>query len=128
MSNNASQTAMAASFHGVNHLKLPCFSINKKHDFYPKILPFTPLPQYDHFTPDHKLFAKMCEHAPTKLIIETRYVPSQAAAQKGWDPITYGVSTRKDLDRWVEWFESKSVKYSRILFGGSRRANCEAVR
>ena len=117
MTNASSKTAMPASFHGVNHLKLPCFSIKKTHDFYTTILPFTPMPQYDHFTPDHELFAKMCQHASTKLIIETRYVPSQAEAQKGWDPITYGVSTRKDLEQWADWFDANGVKHSKIFVG-----------
>ena len=108
---------MPTSFTGVNHLKLPCFSIQKTHDFYTRIFPFTPLPQYDHFTPDHKLFAKMFRHDQTKLIIEVRYVPSQAAAQKGWDPITYGVGTRDDLQRWAAWLDANDVKHSRIFTG-----------
>jgi catechol 2,3-dioxygenase-like lactoylglutathione lyase family enzyme len=111
------QPSMPTSFNGINHLKLPVFSIQKTHDFYTKIFPFTPLPQYDHFTPDHELFAKMFQHEPSKLIVEVRYVPSQAAAQKGWDPITYGVGTRKDLEQWIDWFDLNGVKHSRILTG-----------
>ncbi len=117
MTNQPQDAAMPPTFNGVNHLKLPCYSIKKTHDFYTKILPFTPMPQYDPFTPDHKLFAKMCQHTPTKLIIETRYVPDQAAAQKGWDPITYGVGTRKHLEQWASWFDTHGVKHSKIFLG-----------
>ena len=114
----ASQTpTRPSSFSGINHLKLPSFSVQKTVDFYTNIFPFTYLPQYDHFTPDHKLFAKMFWHEPTKLIIEARYVPTQAEAQKGWDPITWGVGTRKDLEEWAAWFDANSVKRSRIFTG-----------
>jgi len=108
---------MPTSFNGINHLKLPAFSIQKTFDFYTNVLPFTPLPQYDHFTPEHKLFAKMCSHEPTKLIVEIRYVPTHAEKQKGWDPITFGVGNRKDLEQWAEWFDYHNVKHSPILVG-----------
>jgi hypothetical protein len=108
---------MPSSFNGINHLKLPCQSINVTHDFYVNVFPFTPLPQYDHFTPNHELFAKMFTHAATKLIVEVRYCPNEAAAQKGWDPITYGVGTRKDLEDWAEWLDACEVKRSRIFTG-----------
>lgn len=100
------------SFRGIDHLKLPSLSITKTHDFYTTIFPFTPLPQYDHFTPEHKLFAKMFYYEPHKLIVEVRYVPEQAAAQKGWDPITWGVSKRQDLEEWIKWFDANGVKHS----------------
>lgn len=100
------------SFRGIDHLKLPSSSITKTHDFYTKIFPFTPMPQYDHFTPDHKLFAKMFYYEPHKLIVEVRYVPEQAAAQKGWDPITWGVGKRQDLEEWTKWFDANGVKHS----------------
>lgn len=72
MANPVTKPSMPASFKGVSHLKLPCHSIRKTHDFYTEIFPFTPLPQYNHYTPDHKLFAKMFTHKPTKLIVEVR--------------------------------------------------------
>ena len=46
-----------------------------------------------------------------------RYVPNQAAAQKGWDPITWGVGTRKDLEQWAQWFDAHGVKHSHIFAG-----------
>ena len=108
---------MPTSFRGINHLKLPSTSIRKTHDFYTRVFPFTPVPKYNHYTPDHKLFAIMFVHEPTKLLVEVRYVPSQAVAQKGWDPITFGVGTRKDLEVWQEWLDANNVTRSRIFTG-----------
>jgi hypothetical protein len=109
--------SMPSSFKGINHLKLPCHSLKKTHDFYTRIFPFTPLPQYNHYTPTHALFATMITHAPSNLIVEIRYSPTEASAQKGWDPITWGVGTRKDLEEWGEWLDKENVKRSPVLMG-----------
>ncbi|KAF4439755.1 hypothetical protein F53441_12500 [Fusarium austroafricanum] len=71
------------SFNGINHLKLPCNDILKTEKFYETIFPITRILKYNHYTPDHKLFAIMLQHEPTKLIIELRHVPGQAVVQKG---------------------------------------------
>jgi catechol 2,3-dioxygenase-like lactoylglutathione lyase family enzyme len=102
---------------GLNHLKLPSHNIKKTHDFYTKIMGFNPLPHYNHYTPEHKLFAVMVEHPSTKLIIEIRYMPAQATAQKGWDPVTWGGGNRQDLEDWTKWLDTNDVKHSEILVG-----------
>ncbi|KAF4956888.1 hypothetical protein FGADI_3491 [Fusarium gaditjirri] len=105
------------SFTGINHLKLPCNNILKTAQFYETIFPMTRIIKYNHYTPNHKLFAIMLQHKPTKLIIELRYVPGQAKAQQGWDPITWGVGTRGDLEEWRAWLDAHKVKRSKIFMG-----------
>ncbi|KAM0545035.1 hypothetical protein ACHAPJ_011545 [Fusarium lateritium] len=105
------------SFTGINHLKLPCYDIIKTGVFYEKIFPFKRIHKYNHYTLDHKLSAIMLEHEPTNLIIELRYVPTQAKAQRGWDPITWGVSTQADLEEWGTWFDKHEVHRSKVLIG-----------
>lgn len=105
------------SFKGVHHLKLPVHSLKQTREFYTTVFPFTHLPQFDHFTPQHKLFAQIFIHEPTKLLVEVRYDPARADAQKGWDPITWGVATRADLEQWSDWFDAHGVKHSKILTG-----------
>ncbi|KAH6950822.1 hypothetical protein DER45DRAFT_578958 [Fusarium avenaceum] len=63
------------SFTGVNHLKLSCHDVLKTGEFYEKIFHLTRIPKYNHYTPDHKLFAIMLEHKPTKLIVKLYYIP-----------------------------------------------------
>lgn len=106
-----------SSFNGINHLKLPVFSLKRSLEFYTKIFPFVHEPKYDHFTPEHKMFAQMFIYEPTKLIVEIRHDPERAEAQRGWDPITWGVGTRKDLEEWTKWFDANGVKHSKILTG-----------
>ena len=40
----------------------------------------------------------MFMHEPTKLIVEVRQNSKQAAAQRGWDPITWGCRSKADLE------------------------------
>lgn len=105
---------MPQSFTGINHLKLPCTSLARTLHFYTTVLPFQHVPAYDHFTPSHQLFARMAQLARpasrhANLLLEFRHLPAQAAAQRGWDPITWGVGTRADLAEWAAWFEAHGV-------------------
>jgi len=129
----------------IHHLKLPTSSIAAAFHFYTHILNFTPLPHLDHFTspppslsspspsppasssnssvssvPQKHLFAALVLHAPSQTIVEFRYHPEQAAKQKGWDPITWAVSKKADLERWGAWVDERGegrVKRSRVLSG-----------
>ena len=116
-SSTSTGTAMPASFLGVNHLKLPADDIEKTVSFYTSVFPLTFIPQYQHYDKTGKLFASMLRHEPTGLIVEIRLNTKQAAAQRGWDPVTYGVDKRADLEEWGRWLDSKGVAHSKILTG-----------
>ncbi|KAL6915127.1 hypothetical protein FSST1_012887 [Fusarium sambucinum] len=98
------------SFTGINHLKLLCHYIIKIGEFYETLFHLDRVPKYNHYTPDHKLFAIMLEHKPTKLIVELCHVTAQASAQKGWDSITWGVGTGADLEEWGIWLDAGRVE------------------
>ncbi|KAK8109862.1 hypothetical protein PG999_007999 [Apiospora kogelbergensis] len=117
---------------GLNHLKLASHDILATRDFYTTVFPFTYLPDYDHRRADGSLFAVMFRHdvAPMgrvlgrgtatgtgNTLIEARQNSAQAKAQVGWDPVTWGVSTRADLDDWSRWLDQKGVEHSRVLKG-----------
>ncbi|KAK7974000.1 hypothetical protein PG989_015848 [Apiospora arundinis] len=88
---------------GLNHLKLASHDILATRDFYTTVFPFTPLPAYDHRRADGSLFAVMFRHdlkpagtgtgsgtGTGNTLIEARHNSQQAAAQVGWDPVTWG--------------------------------------
>jgi len=102
---------------GIHHIKLPSKNILETQRFYTEILHFQPLPQYNHYTADRKLFAVLFSHPATNTILEARYAPSLSEAEKKWDPITWGVETRKDLEDWGRWFDENGVKRSGALKG-----------
>lgn len=105
------------SFNGIHHLKLPASDIRKTEAFYTQILPFESCPELDHYTPDGKLFAVLLTYKPAGLMLEIRHNPEQAKIQKGWDPVTWGVDSRKDLEEWGAWFDEKGVSHSKVLTG-----------
>jgi hypothetical protein len=102
---------------GIDHLKLVVRSLTTTRNFYTTIFPFTHIPAYDHHTSSGGLFAQILTHPPTKLLLELRYNPDQVSAQRGSDPITWAVSTRKDLEEWARWLDEHSVPHSRVLMG-----------
>jgi catechol-2,3-dioxygenase len=102
-------------FNGINHLKLPVKNIHDTLTFYTKVLPFEWQPKWNHFTPDHELFAVMFTHGD--LIVEARHLPDQAEQQRGWDPITWGVPRKSDLEDWAARFDEHGVKHSKIFTG-----------
>ena len=75
------------------------------------------IPSLNHYTPEHKLYAVLFQHPATKTIIELRHDPTQAGVQKGWDPITWGVPSKQNLDEWAGWLDHCGVKRSRVLMG-----------
>jgi hypothetical protein len=63
----------------LHHIKLASRNILATHKFNTSTLNFTPLSQFNHYTPDHKLFVVMFSHPATNTILEARYSPSRAA-------------------------------------------------
>jgi len=110
-------TNSTLSFHGIDHLKLPAKDIRKTLEFYTTVFPFTPCPEWDHRTPEGDLFAVMFKYEPTGLIVEVRKNEKQAEAQQGWDPITWSVESRADLDEWKAKFEKEGINHSKVFTG-----------
>jgi catechol 2,3-dioxygenase-like lactoylglutathione lyase family enzyme len=105
---------------GLNHIKIPATDIEKTKNFHTNILGLEYLPALDHQTKNGDLFAAMLQSpqgSATTHWIEIRLSAVQAEAQKGWDPVTYGVRTKKDLDDWKVFLESKGVTCSRVFTG-----------
>lgn len=105
---------------GINHIKLPAIDILKTKDFYTDILGLQYLPELDHRDGHGKLFAVMLQFpqgSPTTHWIEIRLNPAQSEVQQRWDPVTYGVKTKKDLDDWKAFLERKGVTCSRVFTG-----------
>ncbi|KAI0879542.1 hypothetical protein GGS24DRAFT_1614 [Hypoxylon argillaceum] len=100
----------------IHHLKLPATDLAKTYDFYTNILPLQAIPSLNHYTASGKLYGAIFSNG-AGLLVEVRESAQQAAAQKGFDPITWSVPTRGDLTVWVAWLASREVKHSRILMG-----------
>ncbi|KAK5158384.1 hypothetical protein LTS14_003402 [Recurvomyces mirabilis] len=87
-------------FTKINHIKLAAKDIRMTQMFYNEIMGCAYIPEYDHKTAQGELFTSMVklQHEGKDFIVEIRHNEAQAKAQEGWDPITWGVPARKDLD------------------------------
>ncbi|KAK4555559.1 hypothetical protein LTR86_007312 [Recurvomyces mirabilis] len=101
----------------INHIKLAAKDIRTTQMFYTEIMGCAYVPEYDHKTAQGELFASMVKLQPEgrDFIVEIRHNEAQAKTQEGWDPITWGVPTRKDLDIWKAWFEQNEVNCSKVF-------------
>lgn len=109
-------------FLGIHHIKLPSAALDRTVAFYTTHLPFAHLPALDHTTTSTagaaaRTYAKILRHAPTGLTLEIRDDPAQAAAQRGWDPVTWAVPGRADLGAWRARLAAAGVPCSAVLRG-----------
>jgi catechol 2,3-dioxygenase-like lactoylglutathione lyase family enzyme len=100
---------------GVHHIKLAASDIRKTQAWYTDILGLKYIPQYDHKTADGDLFAVLL--SLDQMLVEVRLDATQAQKDEGWNPITWAVPLRKDLEEWKAWFELNGVKCSRVFVG-----------
>jgi hypothetical protein len=50
-------------------------------------------------------------------MLKIRHNPEQTEIQKGWDPVTWSIGSRKDLEKWGAWFDEKEFRHSTVLTG-----------
>jgi catechol 2,3-dioxygenase-like lactoylglutathione lyase family enzyme len=108
----------------IHHIKLAASSIPRTQHFYTSILGLSHILQFDHKTSSGDLFATMLQlpSSPShpnsnSTLIEIRLNATQAQKDAGWNPITWAVPLRKDLEEWKQWFESNGVRCSRVFVG-----------
>lgn len=115
-----SEQSLPPALAGLHHLKLPALSIDATHDFYVSVLGFQPQPQLTHRNADGTPYALLAKYPGTTgndIVVEFRQAPEQAALQKGWDPITWAVATKTDLDKWAAWLDEKKARHSKVIRG-----------
>lgn len=108
------------TFWGINHIKLAAADIRETQAFYTGAMGMEHIPAYDHRKPGGELFAAMVKHrhaSDSEMLVEIRHNEDQARKQQRWDPVTYGVRTRADLELWRKWFEQNGVECSRVFTG-----------
>ncbi len=52
-----------------------------------------------------------------RTVLELRLNPQQASNDMMFDPVTWGVETKADLDAWASWLDAKSVPHSPVFVG-----------
>jgi catechol-2,3-dioxygenase len=90
---------------GVHHLKFPVSDLDLSLAFYERALGGRRKSEWDHIHRDGTRYAHL----------ELRLDPKQAAAQRGFDPVTMAVQDRTALAAWADHLEVAGIEHSPVL-------------
>ncbi|QIW98286.1 hypothetical protein AMS68_003804 [Peltaster fructicola] len=105
---------MAPPLVGIHHLKFPVADIDSAFAWYVKVFGAKHLEHLDHFS-NGKRYA--VELDLSFAIVELRLSPEQAQKEKKFDPVTFAVQGKADLQQWEKWLDEQGVKHSPVLQG-----------
>lgn len=103
---------------GIHHLKFAVADLARSQRFYEIALNAARIARFDHLRPDDgRLFGIVMDVPGLGTFLELRLNPLQAAAQAGFDPITFAVDGRRDLEAWAAHLDGLMIAHSPILAG-----------
>jgi catechol 2,3-dioxygenase-like lactoylglutathione lyase family enzyme len=103
---------------GVHHLKFAVADLERSQTFYERVFDAKRLTHFDHRRPDNgELFAVILDLPNLGTMLELRRNPGQAAAHRGFDPVTLSVQGPKDLEAWAAHLDALGIEHSPVLAG-----------
>ncbi|MEA2726072.1 MAG: hypothetical protein QOD93_5816 [Acetobacteraceae bacterium] len=100
---------------GVHHLKFPVSDLDLSLAFYERALGGQRKSEWDHIHRDGTRYAMILEVPGLGTHLELRLDPKQAAAQRGFDPVTMAVRDRTALAAWADHLEAAGIEHSPVL-------------
>lgn len=103
------------SLSGVHHVSFAVSDLDASIDWFSRCLGAQRVARLGHHDGDGKVFAVVMTlpgHGPT---IQLRLDPAAARGTAGFDPVTFAVRDRADLDRWAGHLDAQNVPHSRVL-------------
>ena len=105
------------TFTGVHHLKFPVSDIEKTAAWFEKVLLAKRVERFNHTDEKGRIFAAMLHLPGVSAPVELRLAPKAAKAIVGYDPVTFGVANKEELDKWAAHLDSLSIKHSGVVTG-----------
>ena len=102
---------------GVHHVKFPVTDIEATAAFFEKALGAKRVKRFNHKDEKGELFAAMMHFPGCDFPVELRHAPKAAKAVAGYDPVTFGISDKSQLDLWAAQLDSAGVKHSGVVTG-----------
>lgn len=99
---------------GVHHVKLPVRDPAVSRDWYLRVLGFE---QEIEFVEDGMLMGVALHDPGRGVRFAVRRAPERAAALSGFDPVALAVTTRAELDAWVEHLDAEGIDHSPVMNG-----------
>jgi catechol 2,3-dioxygenase-like lactoylglutathione lyase family enzyme len=107
------------NFDGIHHLKVAVSDVRRSDEFYARALGAERIDGYDRYDAAGRLTSVILEIPGLGTPFELRLNPTAAAAHAGFDPVTFSVDSRRDLEAWAAHFDSVGVRHSPLLAGGT---------
>jgi catechol 2,3-dioxygenase-like lactoylglutathione lyase family enzyme len=102
---------------GVHHLKIPVSNLELSIAWYECVFGARRRAEFDHHDRDGILYAVMLDIPGLVMPTELRLAPKAAKAVAGYDPVTYSVADRAELDRWMAHLDVCKVDHSPVISG-----------
>jgi catechol 2,3-dioxygenase-like lactoylglutathione lyase family enzyme len=110
-------TVSTPSLSGIHHLKIPVSDLAASLAWYRRVLGARHRTEFDHHSPAGATYAHIIEIPGLPALVELRTAPAAAAALSGFDPVTYLVATRAELQAWIGHLDNLGVDHSPELRG-----------
>ena len=107
----------APTLTGVHHIKFPVSDIEASAAFFEKAFGAKRIERFNHKDEKGVLFAAMMHFPGCDFPVELRHAPKAAKAVAGYDPVTFGVKDKHQLDIWTTHLDSVGIKHSGVITG-----------
>ena len=106
---------MRPDLDGIHHIKFAVGDLQRSLGFYERALGAKRVAAWDHRHADGTRYAVILEVPGLGTHLELRLDPEQAAAQRGFDPVTIAVRDRGALGEWAAYLDAASIAHSPVL-------------
>ncbi|MGI8680409.1 MAG: VOC family protein [Jatrophihabitans sp.] len=103
------------SLSGVHHVSFAVSDLNASIEWFTRCLGAQQVDRLGHHDADGKVFAVVMTLPGDGPTIQLRLDPAAARGTAGFDPVTFAVRDRADLDRWAEHLDAQDVAHSPVL-------------
>lgn len=99
---------------GVHHVKLPVRDPGISRDWYVRVLGFE---QEIEFVEEGVLMGVALHDPHSGVRFAVRKAPERAESWEGFDPVALAVSTRAELDAWVNHLDVEGIEHGPVMNG-----------
>lgn len=99
---------------GIHHIQFPVADLAESLAWFRTVFGAEYQPEFDHHGADNKRYAVIMQMPGLKFPVQLRQAPEMARAIAGYEPVTFGVTDRRELERWAEHLDKCGVQHSGI--------------
>jgi catechol 2,3-dioxygenase-like lactoylglutathione lyase family enzyme len=105
------------SLDGIHHLKIPVCDLARSVAWYELVLGARRQSQFDHHARSGEAYAAILDVPGLSFPVELCTAPHNARATAGFDPISFAIGDRADLQAWIAHLDRLGVDHSPQLRG-----------